>query len=157
MTVDLRERINFDRHALDEAIEEQAGLFLEVSEAFTLAVSRRDGAKSAMEQEFARACGRARRAEEKKTEAAVKEAAQLDRKYLEAEGEYLTAKQTADMASTLRESFDMRGRMLREMAQLYIAGYFQLSSVGDKTKRNIDDAASRDARRILNEARKARK
>lgn len=156
MSVDLRERIHFDRHALDEAIEEQSGLFLQVSEAFTLAVSRRDAAKSAMEQEFARACGRARR-EEKKTEAAVKEAAQLDKKFLETEGEYLTAKQEADMASTLRESFDMRGRMLREMAQLYIAGYFQLSAVGDKTKRNVDDAASRDARRILNEARKARR
>lgn len=156
MSTALRKRISFDRDALDDAIEEQAGLFLECADEFAMAVSRRDEAKSNMDQEFARACDRARKKAEKTTEAGIKEAAQLDKKYIDAENGYRDAKLEADMAGSLRESFEMRGKMLREMAQLYIAGYYQASGVGGKVKHAISVDAAATARRTLNTARLAR-
>lgn len=156
---ELKERVPFDREALDAAIEEQAGLFLQAAELVALAVSRRDDAKTLMDQEYARACNRARTditSGDKKTEAGVKEAAQLDKRYIQAESAYLVAKHEAELVQTVREAFDMRGKMLREMAQLYISGYYQLSAVGDRAKRGVDDVAARGARKILNDARRER-
>jgi hypothetical protein len=150
---ELREKIKFDRDALDDAIEEQSGLFLEAADAHALAISDRDLAKSEMEQEFARACDRARNGE-KKTEAAIKEAAQMDKKYKAAEKRYLDAKLNADYSVSLRESFDMRGKMLREMAQLFIAGYYQASSVSGHIRKEVDDRVASSNRAALNGARK---
>jgi hypothetical protein len=153
----LRDKVAFDRDALDDAIEEQSGLFLEASDAVANAMSLRDEAKSLMDQESARACDRARKGEDKKTEAAVKESAQLDKKYLLAEAQYRHAKLAADLATSVRESFDMRGKMLKEMCQLYISGYYQASGVGGKVKREIDRDAATSARVQMNRARIARR
>lgn len=156
--MNLRDRIRFDRDALDDAIEEQAGLFLQASDEQATAVSRRDQAKSIMEEEFAAACDRARRgrSEERKTEAAVKEAAQLDRQYKKADNEYRELKLAADLATALREAFDMRGKMLREMAQLYIAGYYQTNAVSGKDRKEVADREHAANRATLHEARQRR-
>ena len=152
----LRRKIAFDRDALDDAIEEQAGLFLQCADAVAMAISRRDEAKSAMDLEFAKACDRARTgAIEKKTESGIKEAAQLDKKHMAAEAAHRDAKLEADLASSLRESFEMRGKMLREMAQLYIAGYYQAAGVGGRIRREINDDAAASARKTLNRSRTA--
>lgn len=152
----LRSKINIDRDALHEGIEEQPGLFFAAADALTLALSLRDEAKTEMDNEYSRACGRAREKKDedgkKPTEGAIKEAAQLDKKYLAAEAAYRKARLDADIAAALRDSFEMRAKMLREMSQLFLAGYYQASGVGF-AKREIDDRAAEVAREGLHRAR----
>lgn len=152
----LRGKINIDRDALHEGIEEQPGLFFAAADALALAFSVRDQAKTEMDNEYSRACGRAREQKDedgkKPTEGAIKEAAQLDKKYLAAEAAYRKAKLDAETAVALRDSFEMRAKMLREMSQLFLAGYFQASSVGG-VRKGVDDKAAEIAREGLHRAR----
>lgn len=154
---DLSQRVDFDRNALDDAIEEHAGLVLRVSDIYAYAINDRDQAKQAMEAEYAKACDRARRgSEEKKTEGAIKEAAQLDKKYVAAEQAYLAAKLAADLASSLKDAYDARGKALSMMGQLFIAGYYSLTTIKGEVRRGADERSASAARAMLHSARRQR-
>lgn len=139
-TIDeLRSYLQIDRNTLDEEIESQASLFDQVAERAVMAISVRDEAKADMEITYAKCSDNARRAAieagEKITEAAVKEVASMSKAYLQAEKDYREAKQQADIWDALRSSFDQRGKMLRELAQLWIAGFYQARGVGASRRR----------------------
>jgi hypothetical protein len=157
---ELRGSLRIDRNALDEEIAEQPDLFYRAAEAHAFAVSRRDEAKASMDEAFALASDHIRRMHEKNnaklTEAMVKELANQDADYNEAVNLYLEAKKTADLYAGLRESLDQRGKMLREMAQLYCAGYYQVVSVGGGVRSKVNEDALQRSRQALNESRQAR-
>lgn len=152
---DLKPYLEIDRNGLDEAIERQAALYFRVAEQGALAQSKRDEAKINMDAAFAEACSKARvkaaKNGDKVTEAMIKESAETSTLYKEASQTYLSHKNDAEVLGALEKSFDQRGRMLRELAQLYISGYFQISGAGA-----VRDRRAQDNREAMQAARERR-
>jgi hypothetical protein len=157
LITDLKETLRIDKHALDSAIEKQASTYFRVAEQSALAQSRRDQAKADMDSEFAEACNAARakaaKTDAKITEAMVKEQAEHNRSYKEAVDAYLDTRKDADLLQALERSFEQRGKMLRELAQLYIAGYYQMS--GARAADSANKTATADGVRAQMQARRA--
>lgn len=153
---DLRSSLDFSRDALDDALEGHAGLVLRAGDEYAYAISRRDEDKAEMEAEYARACDRARRSEDKKTESMVKEQAQQDSKYLAAETKYLNSKMEADLAASVKDSFEARGKAIGHMAQLFVSGYFAVSAVKGEAGRQVNAEAAKASRAMLHSARLAK-
>lgn len=155
---DLQSGLTIDRDDLDSELAVQADMYYRVAEACALAASRRDEAKSTMEDELSRAASRARSAaaanDERATEAYVKEQAAKDKKFTDARNAYLRAKLEADLWSSMRDSYDAKGKMLREMAQLFIAGYFQATAVGGRRARQVGEITNEQNRAELRRASK---
>lgn len=153
---DLQPGLKFDRDDLDSEIGMQADTFYRAAEACALAASRRDEAKSTMDEELSRAASRARSAaidnDEKPTEAYVKEQAAKDKKYLDARNAYLKLKLEADLWVGMREAYDMRAKMLKVEAELQIAGYYQVSAVGGRRARQIGEITNETNRAMLRRA-----
>ena len=157
---ELQPGLRIDRDDLDSEIAMQADTFYRVAEASALAASRRDEAKSATDEELSRAAGRVRAdaaaRDEKPTESYIKEQSGKDRKYLDARNVYLKAKLEADLWSAMREAYDMRAKMLGKEAELQIAGYYQVASVGGRRQRQIGEITNESNRAALRRASKDR-
>lgn len=157
---ELQPGLIIDRDDLDNEIAMQADTYYRVADACSMASSRRDEAKSIMEDELSRAAKRVRESaaanDEKATESFVKEESSRDKKYLEARNAYLKAKSEADRWSNMRESYDMRAKMLRELAELHIAGYYQVSAVSGRRQRQVGEITNETNRAALRRASKDR-
>lgn len=157
---DLQPGLKIDRDDLDREIAVQADTYYRVADACTMALSRRDEAKLLMEDEASRAALRVRSdaagKDEKITEAFVKEQSGRDRDFLEARTAYLKAKGEADAWTNMREAYEMRSKMLKELAELQIAGYYQASAVGGGRQRQVSDIAYESNRAALQRERATR-
>ena len=123
----LERALRIDRHALDEALQQQPDLYYRGAQALALAKSRMDAAKEAAadlesdveigirEEVVAR--------EEKLTEGAIKAMLRSDPQVREAAQKYLALKREVGQLSALVDSYEQRSYMLRELVGLYIAGY----------------------------------
>lgn len=149
---EFRNYLEIDKDGLDEAIERQAALYFKVAEHGAYAQSRRDQAKADMDSMFATACDKARtraaKSDTKITEAMVKESAETSELYKQAVRDYLEAKTDAELLQALERSFDQRGKMLRELAQLFISGYFQVSGVSAAANSTKDHRANMNRQRM---------
>lgn len=129
----LKEQLAFSEHALDEAVLHHSQLYFTVCEEYTIACSIRDDAKKNMEESYAQNSLRIRdqalEENKKLTEDLVKQLTSLDRDYKEACKKYLSAKLEADLWGSLKEAYNTRGYMIREMAELWRASYFATSSI----------------------------
>jgi hypothetical protein len=135
MTVDIEEFKNYlkiDKHGLDQELMEQPMLFFKISEAFAQATAERDMLKEQLASTDARLDSDMRRvfdkAGEKYTEAMVKNAVQTDKKHEAAIKKFFDAKEQADLFLALKEAFQSRAYMLRDLCSLYTANYFEESS-----------------------------
>lgn len=130
----LREKIKIDRNTLDEDVIQQPILYQEVSELYVMAMSERDSAKDALAKTDAEIAHelRAKWAAngEKGTEAKLEEEILLAPKHIVAHAYWSTLVRRASYLGAMKESFDQRGKMLRELAALYIAGYYDKASAG---------------------------
>lgn len=146
----LRVGLKIDKEALDDEIINQPTLFVQAADLSALAFSRRDEAKAALDQTYAIVCDSIRteaaKRGEKLTEARVKELGEQDQDYINATNEYLALKRKADEAYNMREGYDQRARMLKELVALHLAGYWSSSSASG-SKHKIDDAAAARGRR----------
>lgn len=144
----LREELTIDKTALDDCLMEQPDLYFYVAEGYALAVADRDAAKLDLEQTMALNAeelrARALRDDEKLTEAAISRQlvtnptiAALEEKLLELRGK-------ADRWQAMKEAFQQRSFMLRELVQMLVA---RLSS------NSLERSADR-ARGDLGEARR---
>lgn len=151
----LRAGLAIDKHSLDTQIEEQATLYFEACEEFALAQSLRDEAKTALDEQYAICADEYRRTLEKATEGAIKESVAIDKEYLDAVANFQERQKQMSLLGAMRDAYDSRGKMLRELAQLYISGYFTLSSVsgGQGTARQ---ARADEARAAMSENRRPR-
>lgn len=123
----LRSKVQINRNALDTTVEEQPELFRQAAEEHVYAVSRRDAAKDNLLRVDAREALHLRDdkyKDQKVTESRVNDEVLQSPAHLTAYSEYSSAKQEADEWSVLREAFEMRGKMLRELVGLYATGYF---------------------------------
>lgn len=126
---ELREYLRIDKTRLDEELEEQPMLLFKISEAYIQAAAARDAAKEHLATVDAKLDKKGReeldRREEKVTEAMVKNYVQTAKDHEKATQGYFDAKNNADLLSALKDAFHQRGSMLRDLATLYNANYYE--------------------------------
>ena len=155
----LKTQLAIDKFSLDEEVSNQPMQFFSVAEAYEDAVAERDYLKEQLATVEADLDGQTRNKLEKMvdkvTEAMVKSEIQLSKRRQEAYAKYLQAKTAAGKLSALKEAFTSRGHMLRDLASLYVASYFEQTSVQGTSS---TDKVQYDKRREqLANARKNRK
>lgn len=156
----LRARIKIDRDALDKSVEEQAQVFLEVCDKHVHALSRRDEARDKLARRDAEIARDTRQKGEKSgariTEANVNDSVMLHPDHIMISAELAELKKQSDLWGVLRDAFDQRMRMIRELVNLYAMGYY--GSAGTVAPRNtVRDSLAATARIKLDEDRKARR
>lgn len=155
----LRNRIKIDRDALDKSVEEQAQVFLEVCDRHVHALSLRDEARDKLSRRDAEIARDTRQKGEKggtrTTEAMVNDSVMLHTEHIQLSANLTELKKQADLWGVLRDAFDQRMRMIKELVNLYAMGYF--GAAGALGPRNtVRDSLAETARARLDENRKAR-
>lgn len=134
---ELQEHLAFSKHDLDTAILQHSELYFEVSEQYVNATSIRDECKQLMEESYAKNSLRIRdqAVEEgrKLTEDLIKQLTLLDPEYQDAQKEFLLAKNKMELWGALKEAYNARGYMIREIAELWKANYFATNAVEGST------------------------
>jgi hypothetical protein len=122
---DIAEGLRIDRDDLDGCLVEQPDRYYHVALAHSEAVARRDAAKLDFEHVVANLDVKIRAdaaaANEKTTEAGIQRELQLDDLYVEAKKKHLEASAEVDRIQALKEAFQQRSFMLRELVALTIA------------------------------------
>jgi hypothetical protein len=165
--VKIRERIKelkvgleIRKSALDDELVKQPQIFNEVSELAVMAAARRDFLKEELSRTDAELAGKHRRNFEKKagkaTDSMVSAAVATDPVHKTAVEKHITAKETADLAMSLKESFHQRRYMLQELSGLFVANYFESSSSGG-ARSNMSEYKAGKNRDAMAEARARKK
>jgi hypothetical protein len=152
----LREQLLIDRNALDDEVVRQPVLFQEVSEQFVMAQSEAAGAKEKLAGVDASLAHDLRTkwnfAGEKFTEGKLDEVVQGSPKHIVAYDHWSRLARRAAYLGALKDSYEQRSRMLRELGQLFVSGYFSRATSG-ATKRETDAAAATAGREGMNKLR----
>lgn len=139
-----REALHISKHQLDDAMITQPQLYQEVSEGFVNASSLRDASKSDLERLDAKIAGEIRmkltKAGERFSETRVGDEVIQDPRHIAAYNKHQALVKRAALYSSLQFSFEQRGKMLRELGQLFQAGYFSQVEV------RTSETSARDAR-----------
>lgn len=139
---ELEKLIGVDKHALDDNLEAQPDLFYRVSKAFTIALSHADIAKAHIDELEASLDGEVRadmeRAGDKVTETAVKQAIKAHRDMRAAISDHLEKREIAGRWGSLKDTFNQRSYVMKELVSLYTAGYFT-DATGGRASRDIKD------------------
>ena len=156
---EFRGALKIDRRSLDEAVEQHAELYLRVQEAYVFAKSIRDERRTAMDEVYAEQSESARKqlskSGEKWTESQVKDWVAVSKEYLDAQANYQETSKRAELLGVMVAAYEQRGKMLRELAQLFIAGYFTLNAVRG-AQHAASDAAAKLGREGMASARGSR-
>ena len=154
----LKERLKIDKSQLDREVSEQPMLFFDAAEAYEEAIAERDTLKEALATVDAELDGIVRvkleKRHDKYTEAMVKNGIQLDPKHEKAFKAYLDAKTRAGKLESMKDSFKQRSYMVRDLASLYVASYFEQSSI--QGTNSTDRAVYEGQRQRLAQARRTR-
>ena len=122
-----RAKLAIDRDDLDRCMVEQPELVDHVGEAYANAVAERDAGKLELEiaeaEEAQKIRERASTMDEKLTEASLREQLVLSKRIQNLKTEQIQLKKDIDDWSALRESFQSRGFMLRELAPMWVARF----------------------------------
>jgi len=125
---ELEERIAIDRDALDEEIVSFTSFFFHVGQGYAQAVAMRDAAKEDVSVYEANLSREVRAAAvnsgDKLTEAAITARVTADDGRVELYERYIQAKLTAERWNVLRDSWQQKGHMLRELVELHKINYF---------------------------------
>lgn len=130
---DLQQQLAIDKATLDDEVIRQPVLFYNISEQLTDAIAERDAAKEELNSIDAELDGTWRRklskADSKVTEKMVANCVQTSAEHEKAFDMWLTAKTKADKLLALKEAFQQRSYMLRDLVSLYSANYYEDSSI----------------------------
>lgn len=132
---DLQAQLAINKSELDDEVIRQPVLFYTISEQLTDAIAERDAAKEELAATDADLDGQWR-----KKLAATKGTARVTEKQVEnhvltsaahekAFDDYLKAKTRADKLLALKEAFQQRSYMLRDLVSLYSANYYEVSAI----------------------------
>ncbi len=128
--INLQKCLQIDKNALDEALVGQPALFFQISEAFVEAMAIKDTKKEQLATVDAELDSMFRQSSnDKTTEAKIKNQIQLHPRHQIAFAEFNDAKLYADRLGVLKEAFHQRGYMIRDLCQLAVANFFEVSSV----------------------------
>jgi hypothetical protein len=130
---DLQSSLAIDKGVLDDEVIRQPVLFYAISEQLTDASAERDAAKEELNSVDADVADEGRRQLSKSgarpTDKAVQNYVQLSAKHEAAFNTYLAAKLRADKLLALKDAFQQRSYMLRDLVSLYSANYYEASSI----------------------------
>lgn len=130
---DLKQHLAIDKSMLDDEVVRQPSLFYAVSEVLTDAIALRDGAKEELAAVDAKMDGiwrsKLSKIHDKVTEKMVQNWVQNSSEHEKAFDAYLEAKTHADKLLALKEAFQQRSYMLRDLVSLYSANYYEASSI----------------------------
>lgn len=132
MTIDINEfksYLKIDKARLDDELVHQAELYYAVSEAHANAVGKRDTAKESMAAIDAELDAEIRANGDKLTEAQVKSKVQAHDEHKQIADDWLLAKAEAEKLAALKEAFQQRGYLIRDLCQLYINNYYSEQAV----------------------------
>lgn len=156
---ELQSYLTIDKHQLDDAITHHAELLFTVSNALAHEVNERDLLKKELEEQYAATTLKMRdlaiKSGIKTTEDQIKQSALLDEEYKEAQVRFLNKKLHCDRLQAMKEAFIARGYMIRDLAELWIAGYFSDMTI-KATEQTADDLRAQLARQAMTEKRKSR-
>ena len=156
-TIDsLRLELKIDKHKLDDCIENQAEVFHKIAEQTALSIAEKDASKYDLDNltsaTYLDVRHEALDKGRKVTEVLLQNELEQVKEIQEAKESYLEAKALADEWLALKESFAQRGYMLRDLATLWVSGYFAEAVI--KRDPNIDAFRQTDKRQQMAENRK---
>jgi uncharacterized membrane protein YheB (UPF0754 family) len=130
---ELKQRLEIDKNALDDEIIRQPQLYYEISEQLANAIAVRDSLKEETNTTDADLDGMWRKQlaslKGKVTEAMISNHILTSTQHETAFQAWLTAKTHADKLQALKEAFQQRSSMLRDLVSLYTANYYQTTSM----------------------------
>jgi hypothetical protein len=158
----LRRQLSIDDDDLDRALIEQPDLYYHVAAQYVEAVAERDAAKLDLEQAQAELDGQFRRQaveqEAKITDAAVQRKIVSTPRVQTLERDYLKCRGDADKWLALKEAFQQRSFMLRELVSIRIAhlGNLTIEKGVRGAQRDLAEAHREAAGRMRQERRTSR-
>lgn len=133
-TIDFPSRLRLDKHALDEAIAEQADLYYQIAEEHAQARDIVERAKATLDEVDSSLALALRAAADKAgtklTEARISEQVLTSEEHVANATALADERLSAERWGALRDAFGQRASMIKVLADLYVAGYFSLSSAG---------------------------
>lgn len=121
----LREQLLIERDALSDCLIEQPQLYFDVATGHAESVARRDALKLDVEEVQAEVDKRIRAdavvKDVKLTEAAIQQQLKLDAKVADLAHRSLAAREETDRWAALREAYQQRSFMLRELVALHVS------------------------------------
>jgi hypothetical protein len=148
-----RASLRIDPDNLNEELVRQPELFCDVARRYALAVSERDAAKEQVSVARAKAYFVVREELEseglKTTESAIGIQIELNKDYRSAMDRFQETKLAADQLAADKEAWQQRAYMLKDLAALYIAGYYGQSSVRGDASRAVQEADYQENRQRL--------
>lgn len=155
----LEEGLQIDEHALDDALVRQPDMFYRVSKHLALLTSKRDAKKQELSEEEARADAEfrnvAHKQKDKTTETELKNMIRLDRAVRKVSDELLALNRKVGEVSALKEAYQQRSYVLKDLVNLYIANYYSSNNDGGGSGR-LRDHRAQHARDEINRAERRR-
>lgn len=156
---DFKEAMKIDRDDLDVELVRQPVLYQEVAEAHALAASRTQECRETYKRVEAEQSTKFREEYEdehgkKPTEAQVIAGIQMNRLYQKARDLHLDASHQEMRWAALKETAQQRAYVLKDLAGLWVAGYYQNSSVHSENSVAAQEAATENRRKQMNKNRR---
>ena len=155
-----KKNLKIDRNNLDEEVIRQPGLYEEVSTQAALAISKRDELEEKLKITAAQLDTKVRKRMEKRneriTEPIVKNKILGHMEYKDVWEDYIELRRKAARLQALKESYQQRGYMLRELVTLYVNSYYSLESA-QSNQHKAKKARAQHGEREMAAKRKASK
>lgn len=151
-----RGKVEIDKHNLDRCLSEQPALFLDIADEYALARSRADEKKDALKRADAERALSIREGSEKITEKTVEAKVLISKAHNRAYAEYIEAEREAERWLALKETFQQRGYVLKDMVGLFVAGYFQEASTSGGKAREVREELNHQRREKIADDRQRR-
>jgi len=172
---ELQHGLRIDKHDMDTCLIQQPQLFYRVSDLYARATADRDSYKVDIETAEAELFSQFRRqlldeeeqdVEDNKkkgsrvTDTAIKSKVAASKRMIDLHRKYLNAKERADSLAALKEAYQQRSYVLKDLVALYVSNYFTTESGGKARNAAKDNSADRNreaAGRLNREARRERR
>lgn len=130
---DLQAQLAIDKSVLDDEVIRQPSLFYTISEMLVTATAERDGAKENLAvvdaEEAAYHRKQLAKGTTRATDKLIESLVLTSDEHTKAFNAYLDAKTKAERLNALKEAFQQRSYMLRDLVSLYSANYYEVSSI----------------------------
>lgn len=157
---ELQEQLAIDKSVLDDEVIRQPVLFYTISEQLTDAIAERDAAKEELNSIDADLDGvwrkKLSKLDSKVTEKMVSNCVQTSNEHEKAFDVWLTAKTKADKLLALKEAFQQRSYMLRDLVSLYSANYYEDASIKPSRAQEASQYANNRSRMSIARAAKGK-
>lgn len=138
---ELETGLRIDEHALDDALVNHPDMFYRVSKQLAMLVSQRDAKKQELAEEEAKADGDIRETalkhKDKTTDTAVKQLIRLDKDVVRVSRELIDLNRQVGSWTALKEAFQARSYVLKDLVSLYIANYYTGNQDGGASGRAL--------------------